>query len=438
MDKIGIISLGCSKNLVDSEIMLGLLKKEGYPITPRPEDAKIIIINTCCFIEPAKREAIETILEMAQMKKRGRCKFLVVTGCLAQECGPELFIEIPEIDVLIGPGEFIKIVSIIKILESSDFKQPLYFLKKTCVLYDHTFPRVRTTWPHLAYIKISEGCDHGCSYCLIPSIRGRYRSREIGSIVAEAKALIYDGVKEICLIGQDTTAFNQLSVLLEKLVSLEGEPWIRLLYTYPFSLDHRIIELMAKYRNMISYLDIPIQHTHPRVLKAMNRPTEIKKTETFINSARSVVPDIVLRTTVMVGFPGETQEEFEHLLEFIGRIRFDHLGVFSYSREKGTPAYRLPNHIPKRIKQDRYEMIMDLQAGISMEKNRALLGKIQEAICDYPDPDEQGIMIGRTMRQAPEIDGITLIKGEGLKPGDICEVKIVRTDIYDLEGVRLA
>lgn len=438
MDKIGIISLGCSKNLVDSEVMLGLLQKEGYSITPRSDDAKIIIINTCSFIESAKREAIETILEMAQMKKKGQCKFLIVTGCLAQECGPELFIEIPEIDALIGPGEFIKIVSILKALESSDFKHPVYFLKKTRVLYDHTFPRIRTTWPHLAYIKISEGCDHGCSYCLIPSIRGRYRSREIGSIVAEARAFVEDGVKEICLIGQDTTAFDQLYILLEKLVSLKGEPWIRLLYAYPFSLDHRIIELMSKYRNMISYLDIPIQHTHPRILKAMNRPSEIERTETFINSARSVVPDIAIRTTVMVGFPGETQEEFEHLLEFISRIRFDHLGVFKYSREKGTPAYHFPYHIPKYIKQDRYERVMELQAGISMGKNRTLLGKIREAICDYPDPNRQGIMIGRTMRQAPEIDGITLIKGEGLKQGDICKVKINQTDVYDLEGVRQA
>jgi ribosomal protein S12 methylthiotransferase len=436
MEKIGMISLGCSKNLVDSEVMLGLLNIEGYPVTPRSEDAEIIIINTCSFIESAKREAIETILEMAHMKRQGRCKFLIVAGCLAQECGTDLFQEIPEIDALIGPGEFTRIVSVISNLKSSDFKDTVYFLKKPCVLYDHTFPRLRTTWPHLAYIKISEGCNHCCSYCLIPKIRGKYRSRETESVLAEAEALIDDGVKEICLIGQDTTAFNQLHILLEKLASLEGAPWIRLLYTYPFSIDRKIIEVMAKYRNMISYLDIPLQHTHPRVLKAMNRPSDIKKIEALIHFARSVVPDIAFRTTFMVGFPGETQEEFEHLLEFVKRIRFDHLGVFSYSREKNTPAYRMPNQLSKRVKQERYGKVMELQAGISKEKNRSLSGKILEVICDFPDPSQQGIMIGRTKGQAPEIDGNTMIKGEGLKQGDICEVEIIRTDIYDLEGIR--
>jgi ribosomal protein S12 methylthiotransferase len=434
--KIGMISLGCTKNLVDSEVMLGLLKTEGYSITQRSEDAEIIIINTCSFIESAKREAIETILEMAQMKKQGQCKFLVVAGCLAQEYGTGLFQEIPEIDALIGPGEFTRIVSVISNLKSSVFQSPIYFLNKSSVLYDHTYPRLRTTLPHLAYIKISEGCNHCCSYCLIPKIRGKYRSRETESILAEAEAFIEEGVKEICLIGQDTTAFKQLHILLEKLASLRGSLWIRLLYTYPFSIDRKMIEVMAKYRNLISYLDIPLQHSHPRILKAMNRPSEIERIEALIHFARSVVPDLVLRTTIMVGFPGETNEEFEHLLEFASRIRFDHLGVFIYSREKGTPAYRMPNHVPSHVKQDRYRQIMELQAGISKEKNRALSGKILEVICDYPDPGQQGIMIGRTKGQAPEIDGITIVKGEGLKQGEICEVKIIRTDVYDLKGVR--
>lgn len=434
--KIGMISLGCTKNLIDSEVMLGLLKAEGYSITPRPEDAEIIIINTCSFIESAKREAVESILEMAQMKKQGQCKFLIVAGCLAQEFGKKLFKEIPEIDALIGPGEFTRVVSVISNLKSSIFQSPIYFLNNSSILYDHTYPRLRTTWPHLAYIKISEGCNHGCSYCLIPKIRGKYRSRETGSILAEAKAFIGEGVKEICLIGQDTTAFKHLHMLLEKLASLEGEPWIRLLYTSPFSIERKIIDVMARCRNILSYLDIPLQHTHPRILKAMNRPTEIEEVEALIHFARSVLPDIAIRTTVMVGFPGETKEEFDHLQEFVQRIGFDHLGVFTYSREKGTPAYHMPNQVPKHVKQERYERIMELQAGISKGKNGLKSGKIMKIICDYPDPDHQGIMIGRTKGQAPEIDGITIIKGKGLKQGDVCEAKIIRTDVYDLEGVR--
>jgi ribosomal protein S12 methylthiotransferase len=437
VSRIGMVSLGCTKNLVDSEVMLGLLKQAGYAVTPRAEEADIILINTCSFIESAKRETIETIIEMSQMKHEGKCRFLIVTGCLAQEYGTKLLSEIPEIDAFVGPGELTQIVSVIQKLESSHTQATIHCLKETAFIYDHTFPRLHTTWPHLGYIKISEGCNHCCSYCLIPRLRGPYRSREIDSILIEAKYLVNQGVKEICLVGQDTTAFKRIHLLLEKLASLKGAPWIRLLYTYPFSVDVELIKVMANYPNILHYLDIPLQHSHPKVLKAMNRPSDMQKTEALINFARSAIPDLTIRTTFMVGFPGETDEEFEDLLDFVEKIRFDRLGVFAYSKERGTLAYHLPAHVPKRIKEERYRQIMTLQAAISKEKNQALLGKALEVICDYPDPHQEGMMIGRTKGQAPQIDGVTYIRGENLKPGERYRVEVTKAGVYDLEGERI-
>lgn len=436
IEKIGLISLGCSKNRVDSEIILGLLKNNGYILTQNPEEANIIIINTCSFIESAKREAIESILEMAQMKKEGRCRFLIVAGCLAQECGVELFQEIPEVDALIGPGEMARIIEVIDQLNSAASRKAFHFLNRTSFLYDHSWPRIRTTRHHLAYIKISDGCDHCCSYCLIPKLRGAYRERGLESVVAEAKTLALEGVKEICLIAQDTTAFTGLPLLLERLSSIEEGPWIRLLYTYPFSVNHALIDIMAKYPNVLPYLDIPLQHSHPGILRAMNRPSDIKHIETLIHSARSSIPDLVIRTTFIVGFPGETDNEFKHLITFVQKMHFDHIGVFEYSRERGTAAYHMHGQVSKRTKHKRYKEIMALQADISNEKNRSKLGRIIEVICDYPDPDQQGIMIGRTKGQAPEIDGLTRIAGEDLKPGDICRTKITGASVYDLEGIK--
>ncbi|MGA1791454.1 MAG: 30S ribosomal protein S12 methylthiotransferase RimO [bacterium] len=436
-EKIGLISLGCSKNRVDSEVILGLLKNNGYLLTQNPEEADIIIINTCSFIEPAKREAVESILEMAQMKKKGRCRFLIVTGCLAQECGIKLFHEMPEVDALIGPGEMARIVEVIDQLNSAASKNAIHFLSRTPFLYDHSWPRIRTTRPHIAYIKISDGCDHCCSYCLIPKLRGSYRERELESVVVEAKKLAREGVKEICLIAQDTTAFTRLSLLLERLASIEEGPWIRLLYTYPFSVDHALIDIMPKYPNVLSYLDIPLQHSNPRILKAMKRPSDIERIEKLIHYARSSIPDLVIRTTFMVGFPGETDDEFKHLMAFVQKMRFDHLGVFEYSRERGTEAYHMPGQVSKRIKQKRYHKIMALQADISNEKNRSQLGRIVEVICDCPDPDQQGIIIGRTKGQAPEIDGVTYIAGEDLKTGEICRIRITGSSVYDLEGIKV-
>jgi len=414
---IGTISLGCTKNLVDTEVMLGLLAQEGYSITPNAEDANIIIVNTCSFIEDAKRESIETILEMCQMKEGGMCRNLIVTGCLAQECGTKLFREIPEIDAILGPGEFTRIVPVIATLIGSGPRDRLHFVNTPSYLYDHTAPRLRSTWGHLAYVKISEGCNHCCSYCLIPRLRGGYRQRERESVVTEIEALVEEGVKEICLIGQDTTAFEGIPTLLEDLASISEALWIRLLYAYPFSLSHDLIRMMAEYPTILPYLDIPLQHSHPRILAAMNRPTDIGRVEGIIEYARSVIPDMIIRTTLMVGFPGETKEEFDHLLC------------------RGTPAARLPNQVPMRVKQTRYKEIMGLQAGIAQEKNHALIGRAFTAICDYPHPDRQGIMVGRTKGQAPEIDGVTFIRGGGLTTGEICDVTITKADVYDLEGI---
>lgn len=432
---IGTISLGCTKNLVDTEVMLGLLTQEGYSITPNAEEADIIIVNTCSFIEEAKRESIETILEMCHMKERGRCRNLIVTGCLAQEYGTKLFREIPEIDALLGSGEFTQIVPVITALIASDPRDHLHLLNTPSYIYDHTAPRLRSTWGHLAYVKISEGCDHCCSYCLIPRLRGGYRERERESVVTEVEALVDEGVKEICLIGQDTTAFEGLPTLLERLASISEAPWIRLLYAYPFSLSRDLIKVMAEYPAILPYLDIPLQHSHPRILAAMNRPRDVRRVEGFIDYARSVIPDMIIRTTLMVGFPGETEGEFDHMLRFVRRMRFDRLGVFSYSREKGTAAARLPNQVPRRVKQTRYHEIMGLQSGIARKKNRALIGRISTAICDYTHPHRQGVMVGRTKGQAPDIDGVTFIRGEGRTPGEICDITITQADVYDLEGI---
>ncbi len=441
---IGMVSLGCPKNLVDTEVILGLLKKDGYVITNEPETADIIIINTCSFIEASKRESIKTILEMAQMKEKGRCKALIVSGCLAQEYGEELFHIIPEIDFLTGPGELMKIPYIINNMVSKSLNDIKYFLNKTGFLYDHTYPRLRATLPHLAYIKIAEGCDNCCSYCLIPRFRGKYRSREPESILKEALSLISEGIKEICLVAQDTTAFGHdkgkrgsLSDLLEMLGSLKDLPWIRLLYTNPSSVGSDVIEVMARYPNIVPYLDIPLQHTDPGILRAMNRPTDMKRIEDIICLARSIIPGIVIRTTFMVGFPGETEKAFESMLEYIGRIRFDRLGVFIYSREENTRAYSLPGQVKKSVKEKRYHNVMKLQAEISKEKNQALIGKVMEAICDYPGASRKGIMIGRIKGQAPEIDGITFIKGKGLKSGEIYNVRIIKAGEYDLEGIKI-
>lgn len=435
MPSIGMISLGCTKNLVDTEVMLGLLAQEGYSITPNAEEADIIVVNTCSFIEEAKRESIETILDMCHLKERGTCRNLIVTGCLAQEYGIELFREIPEIDAILGSGEFMRIVPVIADLIGSGAHERIDFLNTPSFLYDHTCPRLRSTQGHLAYVKISEGCDHCCSYCLIPRLRGRYRQRNAKSVVTEVEALVDEGVKEVCLIGQDTTAFKGLPTLLERLASINEAPWIRLLYAYPFSLPSDLIRVMTEYPSILPYLDIPLQHSHPRILSAMNRPTDMGIVEEFIDHARSAITDMVIRTTLMVGFPGETDEEFDHMLRFVRRIRFDRLGVFSYSREKGTPAARLPSQVPRRVKKARYHEIMRVQADIAEEKNRALIGRSFTAICDYPHPDRHGVMVGRTRGQAPDIDGVTFIQGGELSAGEICEVTITRADVYDLEGI---
>ncbi|MBN2372207.1 30S ribosomal protein S12 methylthiotransferase RimO [bacterium] len=442
--KIGMISLGCSKNLVDSEVMLGLLKDDGHTITPNPDEAEVIIVNTCSFIESAKRESIDTILEMAIMKKKGRCVFLVVTGCMAEEYRRRLPGLIPEIDALAGTGEFKRIAQIIRELNQAPCQRISHFSDPANFLYDHSYTRLRTTWPHLAYIKIAEGCDNCCSYCLIPKLRGKYRSRQAESIQKEAESLIAEGVKEICLIAQDTTGFGKdsgngfkISDLLDRLGRIKGSPWIRLLYAYPFTVDRDLIYAIAQNDNILPYLDIPLQHTAPRVLKAMNRPHDMERIEDIIRFARSAIPDIVIRTTFMVGFPGETESEFESMLRFIEKVRFDCLGAFMYSREKGTPAYNMPGQIPKRIKQKRYNKVMQMQAGISKGKNLSLIGRVMEVICDYPDNDRKGGMIGRTKGQAPEIDGATYITGKDIKPGDICKVKITNADVYDIEGVRV-
>lgn len=445
--KIGMISLGCPKNLIDTEVLLGLLKEQGHTITNKPNESEIIIINTCSFIESAKKESIENILEMATMKENGNCSFLIVTGCLAQEYGERLLKIIPEIDFVYGTHEYIKIVNLIDNLNelAIDTNGKRVFINRTNFLYDHTYPRFRTTLPHLSYIKIAEGCNHCCSFCLIPRLRGHYHSREMDSIIKEANLLIADGVKEITLVAQDSTSYGQdkkgevnINLLLERIASIKDTMWIRLLYTYPFSLNSGIIELMSQYNNIIPYLDIPLQHSHKKILKSMNRPSNIREIKELINFARSTIPDMIIRTTFMVGFPGESDKEFESLLEFINQVKFDRLGVFTYSREKKTISSNLPEQVSKRVKTLRYRSVMELQSKISLKKNQALIGRTFNAICDYPSLESPDIMVGRIKGQAYDIDGVTYIninsKKGGLAPGDICLVKITDSGCYDLKA----
>lgn len=436
MDSIYFVSLGCPKNLVDSEVMLGLLAKDGFIFVTDPAQADIIIINTCAFIEDAKKEAIDIILEMAEFKKKGRCKILAVTGCLPQRYESELESLMPEVDLFVGAGEFNKIVKLINEFESRKIE-----VGKPTYIYDHETPRIRTTPPHAAYIKIAEGCFHPCSFCVIPQIRGGYRSRELGSIIEEAQTMIDSGVKEINLIAQDTTAYGRdlkdgsdLPKLLRRLSEIEGDKWIRFLYAYPHNFPDDIIMVMKDYAEVCPYLDIPIQHINDRILKSMNREGNSAEIHKLIEKLRHEVPNIFLRTSLIVGYPGETDEEFHELLDFVSWAKFDHLGVFNYSEEEGTKAAKLEGKIPTKIVKQRHDQVMRLQQEISFDKNRRQVGRVVQVLIEGESEESGGLMQARHMGQAPEIDGQVYIKEGHARIGDFAMVKIKEFDAYDLTG----
>jgi len=435
--KVGLVSLGCPKNLVDSEVMLGLLKDSGYIITNRAEEADVIIINTCSFINDAKKESIDTILEMARLKTEGNCSALLVAGCLAQRYPDELKEEMPEIDGLLGTGALDHVCTLVEMALAGN-KTSL--VKKPGYLHTATQPRIQATSFYTSYLKIAEGCDNRCTYCTIPTVRGSFRSRRIEDVLNEAKKMVESGVKEIILVAQDTTRYGldlygrpSLDTLLEKLCQLEGLVWIRLLYTYPSLINNQLIQLIAREEKICKYLDLPLQHASDKILRLMKRRGSRLEIEQLIKELRSQIPGIALRSSFIVGFPGETEDDFEQLLDFIARMRFDRVGVFTYSQEEGTPAATLPNQIPEEIKLARRDKAMALQQKISLENNKKKVGSQLYVLVENDNHD--GSYIGRTESDAPDIDGKVYFTSElALQAGDFVKVLITEARTYDLIG----
>lgn len=437
MLKIALESLGCSKNLVDAEIMMGILNRKGYKLVGDFEDADIILVNTCGFIESAKQESIDTILDLAQLKETGNLKLLIVTGCLAQRYAKELQEEIPEIDAIVGTGSYQQIDEIIEGLKKEN---NIVSLNDIEFAYNEDLPRYVTTPDYMAYLKIGEGCDNHCTYCIIPKLRGKYRSRKMEDILREAKDLASKGVKELVVIAQDTTKYGfdlyneaKLPQLLEELAQIEGIKWIRIMYSYPESITEELVKVMKKYDNICNYFDMPIQHASNSVLKLMNRHTTKEDIKAKVEMIRSYIPDATLRTTIIVGFPGETEEDFKELVEFAKEVKFDRLGAFAYSREEDTPADKLPNHLEEDVKIRRRDELMLVQQEISKELNAQKVDNEYKVLIEEQIEDK--VYIGRTQGDAEEIDSIVYVKSDNkLNLGDFVNVKINNALEYDLMG----
>lgn len=446
--KIGVVSLGCPKNLVDSETMLGLIHEENYEITNDPSKAEIIIVNTCGFIESAKEESINTILQMAEYKKSGSCKYIIVTGCLSQRYSEELFNELPEADAIAGVEVYDEIGSIIKRVMNGE-RFIMLERSKPDVIYTskETFlPRILTTPSYTAYLKIAEGCDNCCSYCAIPKIRGPYRSKPMEQVLKEAKALADNGVKELIVVAQDTTRYGEdlpggkllLADLLKELNKIESLKWIRVMYCYPNNFTDELIETFASLDKVCKYVDLPLQHASNRLLASMNRYDTREEVETLLAKLRKHIPGIVIRTTFIVGFPGETDADFEELKEFVEQQRFENAGVFAYSQEEGTVAGAMPNQIPDKIKQERYHELMALQAQISEEIHKDTEGQTLEVLVEGIEEDGSGLHYGRSYREAPDIDGLVFIENPGdIKPGCFIKVNILQGFTYESVGERI-
>lgn len=446
--KIGVVSLGCPKNLVDSETMLGLIHEENYEITNDPSEAEIIIVNTCGFIESAKEESINTILQMAEYKKSGSCKYIIVTGCLSQRYAEELFNELPEADAIVGVEVYDEIGSIIKRVMNGE-RFIMLERSKPDVIYTskETFlPRILTTPSYTAYLKIAEGCDNCCSYCAIPKIRGPYRSKPMEQVLKEAKALADNGVKELIVVAQDTTRYGEdlpggkllLADLLKELNKIESLKWIRVMYCYPNNFTDELIETFASLDKVCKYVDLPLQHASNRLLASMNRYDTREEVEMLLAKLRKRIPGIVIRTTFIVGFPGETDADFEELKEFVEQQRFENAGVFAYSQEEGTVAGAMPNQIPDEIKQERYHELMALQAQISEEIHKDTEGQTLEVLVEGIEEDGSGLHYGRSYREAPDIDGLVFIENPGdIKPGCFVKVNILQGFTYESVGERI-
>ena len=437
MYKVCMVSLGCPKNQVDVEMMLSLLKEGGFEISPAEAEADAIIINTCGFIEAAKSEAIENILEASEYKKNGNCKALIVTGCLAERYKDDVTEEIPEVDVCVGIGSNKNIAEIVK--NAIEGNQKNSYGEKFDL--DLNGERILGGYPFSTYIKIADGCDNCCTYCAIPEIRGRMRSRKIEEVIQEAEKLAKGGVKELIVVAQDTTAYGKdiygkpmLSELLKELCKIEGLHWIRTLYTYPDKIDDELLDVLAKEEKLVKYLDIPLQHVEGNILKKMNRKGDKESISALIDKIRAKIPEITLRTTFITGFPGETEEEFCSLAEFVKEKRFDRLGCFTYSAEEGTPAAEFDGQIDEQVKNDRMENIMETQMTIAAEKNEEKAGSLTEVLIEGWD-DYIKCYFGRTPADAPEIDGkIFFMSTRPLKIGEFVKVRINDCIDYDLLG----
>jgi ribosomal protein S12 methylthiotransferase len=460
--KIGLVSLGCPKNLVDSEVMLGLAQQAGHEITSAAADADVLVVNTCAFIDKAKQESIDTILELAEHKKTGRCTRLVVTGCLAERYRDELKAEIPEIDVVLGTGEVTGIVDAVRgesaatapavplrlyrgrdeVRVSARHRDAAAVRELPTYLYDADTPRVLTTPRHVAYVKIAEGCDYNCAFCIIPALRGQYRSRSVESIVAEARQLAARGVRELLLISQDSTFFGvdrrergALARLLRELDGVEGLRWVRLLYLYPTTITDETIEAIAASDKVVPYIDLPLQHGADSMLKRMRRPGSRASYERLLLGLREKLPGVTLRTTFVVGFPGETEAEFEELYDFVKTVEFDHVGVFTYSHEEGTAAFEMADDVPAKVKAQRQRRLMSLQKRIVQRRLARRIGERVEVLVDGPSAEHDLVLQGRLAGQAPEIDPVVfLTEGdpEVLKAGDFVSGEIVAARGYDL------
>jgi ribosomal protein S12 methylthiotransferase len=435
-ESVCLVSLGCPKNLVDSEVILGLLSKDGYLLTADPSKAEILIVNTCSFIQDATKEAIETILHLTRFKKEGRCRLLIVSGCLPQRYGKILEKELPEVDLFVGTGSFQNFPQIL-----SQKRKRKSYLSSPVFLYDEKTPRVLSTLPSTAYLKIAEGCSNSCTFCTVPKIRGPYRSRRIRSVLQEAKRLADQGVQELILIAQDTTAYGKdiregtnLETLLKGLVRVDGVRWIRILYSYPKAhyFTEGLLELIAREKKICPYFDLPIQHIDDKILKRMGRKSKGQEIRSLIQKIKTFLPGVSLRTSLIVGFPGEKESQFNTLLEFVKETQFDHLGAFKYSPEEGTPASRLPDLIPEGVKEERLRTLMELQRRISLKNYRKMVGKRMEVLVEGSDRGG-GALRGRLQIQAPEIDGCVFLKGKA-QPGDWVEARITQALPYDLVG----
>ena len=436
--KILFISLGCDKNLVDSEVMLGILADRGFEMTDTEVDADIIIINTCCFINDAKEESINTILEMAEYKKTGPCKALIVTGCLAQRYKQEIVDEIPEVDAVIGTSKYDEIFDAVdQALKGSHFLD----VDDLDRLPSVPGKRILTTGGHYAHLKIAEGCDKHCTYCIIPKIRGNYRSVPMEQLLAEAASLAEQGVKELILVAQETTLYGMdlygkksLHILLQELAKIKGIRWNRILYCYPEEIYPELIETIKNEKKVCHYLDMPIQHASDAILKRMGRRTTKAQLKETVSLLRKEIPDIVLRTTLIAGFPGETQEQHEELMEFVDEMEFERLGVFTYSPEENTPAASMPDQIPEEVKEERRDAILELQQEIAFDKAADMVGRTLYAMIEGKVADEPAY-VARTYADSPDIDGYVFVNtGEMLMSGDFVKVKITGSAEYDLIG----